>query len=147
MGQEGDGIDIQSLMNALDDEDNESLMKLDTRAVKTIKNNMLQKLNLSREHLRKLHGQLKDYRYIDEMNELKYGAYIRWIPLRDPSKIKLTNGGIICDILVKDNGIHVVCRNNMHRMFQLRLMECMIFQKLSDQEKVLLSVMDYLNAA
>ena len=147
MGQEGDGIDIQSLMKALDDEDNESLMKLDTRTVKTIKNNMLQKLNLSREHLRKLHGQLKDYRYVDEMNELKYGAYIRWIPLRDPNKIKLTNGGIICDILVKDNGIHVVCRNNMHRMFQLRLMECMIFQKLSDQEKVLLSVMDYLNAA
>jgi hypothetical protein len=143
----GDGIDIQSLMSALDDEDNASLMKMDTRAVKAAKNDMLQKLNLPREQLKKLHKQLTDYRYVDEMNELKYGAYIRWIPLRDPNKIKLTNGGIICDILVKDNGIHVVCRNNMHRMFQIRLVECMVFQKLSDQERVLLSVMDYLSTA
>jgi len=143
----GDGIDIQSLMSALDDEDNASLMKMDTRAVKAVKNDMLQKLNLPREQLKKLHKQLTDYRYVDEMNELKYGAYIRWIPLRDPNKIKLTNGGIICDILVKDNGIHVVCRNNMHRMFQIRLVECMVFQKLSDQERVLLSVMDYLSTA
>lgn len=143
----GDGIDIESLMSALDDDDNASLMNLDTRAVKAIKNDMLQKLNLSREQLKKLHKQLENYRYVDEMNELKFGAYIRWIPLRDPNKIKLTNGGIICDILVKDNGIHVVCRNNMHRMFQIKLVECMVFQKLSDQERVLLSVMDYLNTS
>ena len=143
----GDGIDIESLMSALDDDDNASLMKLDTRAVKAVKNDMLQKLNLPREQLKKLHKQLEEYRYVDEMNELKYGAYIRWISLRDPNKIKLTNGGIICDILVKDNGIHVVCRNNMHRMFQIKLVECMVFQKLSDQERVLLSVMDYLNTS
>lgn len=143
----GDGIDIESLMSALDDDDNASLMNLDTRAVKAAKNDMLQKLNLPREQLKKLHKQLEDYRYVDEMNELKYGAYIRWIPLRDPNKIKLTNGGIICDILVKDNGIHVVCRNNMHRMFQIKLVECMVFQKLSDQERVLLCVMDYLNTS
>lgn len=143
----GDGIDIQSLMSALDDDDNESLMKLDTRTVKAAKNDMLQKLNLPRDKLKKLHKQLEEYRYVDEMNELKYGAYIRWIPLRDPNKIKLTNGGIICDILVKDSGIHVVCRNNMQRMFQIKLVECMVFQKLSYQEKVLLSVMDYLNTA
>ena len=143
----GDGIDIESLMSALDDDDNASLMKLDTRAVKAVKNDMLQKLNLPREQLKKLHKQLEDYRYVDEMNELKYGSYIRWIPLRDPNKVKLTNGGIVCDILVKDNGIHVVCRNNMHRMFQIKLIECMVFQKLSDQERVLLSVMDYLNTS
>ena len=144
---QGDGIDIESLMSALDDDDNASLMKLDTRAVKAVKNDMLQKLNLPREQLNKLHKRLEDYRYVDEMNELKYGAYIRWIPLRDPNKVKLTNGGIICDILVKDNGIHVVCRNNMHRMFQIKLVECMVFQKLSDQERVLLCVMDYLNTS
>jgi len=143
----GDGIDIQSLMNALDDDDNECLMNLDTRTIKAAKNDMLQRLNLPREQLKKLHRQLEDYRYVDEMNELKYGAYIRWIPLRDPNKIKLTNGGIICDILVKDSGIHVVCRNNMHRMFQIKLVESMVFQKFSDQERVLLSVMDYLNTA
>ena len=144
---EGDGIDIDSLMSALDNEDNECLMQLDSRTVKAVKNDMLQKLNLPRDRLVKLHKQLSDYRYVDEMSELKYGAYIRWIPLRDPGRIRLTNGGIVCDILVKDNGIHVVCRNSMHRFFQIRLVENMVFQKISDQEKVLLTVMDYLNTS
>ena len=144
---DSDVLDIDSLISALDDDDNQGLMQLDSRKVKAIKNDMLQKLNLPRDRLKKLHQQLSDYRYVDEMNDLKYGAYIRWIPLKDPSKINLTNGGIICDILVKDNGIHVVCRNNMHRMFQIKMMESMIFQKISNQEKVLLSVMDFLNTS
>lgn len=138
-------LDIDSLLSALDNEDNECLMQLDHTKLMTIKNDMLQKLNLPREKLKKFHRQLKSYRYVDEMNELKYGAYIRWIPLKDPSNIKLTNGGIICDLLVKDTGIHIVCRNNMNRFFQLRILENMVFQKLSEQENVLLSVMDYLN--
>lgn len=138
-------LDIDSLLSALDNEDNECLMQLDHTKLMTIKNDMLQKLNLPREKLKKFHRQLKSYRYVDEMNELKYGAYIRWISLKDPSNIKLTNGGIICDLLVKDTGIHIVCRNNMNRFFQLRILENMVFQKLSEQENVLLSVMDYLN--
>ena len=140
-------LDIESLISALDDEENESLLNLDHKKLKAIKNNMLQKLSLPRDKLKKIHSQLKNYRYVDEMNELKYGAYIRWIPLKDPSKIRLTNGGIVCEILVKDNGIHVVCRNNMHRFFQIRLVENMVFQKISDQENILLSVMGYLNAS
>ena len=144
---DSDVLDIDSLISALDDDDNEGLMQMDSRKVKAIKNDMLQKLNLPRDRLKKLHQQLSDYRYVDEMNDLKYGAYIRWISLKDPSKINLTNGGIICDILVKDNGIHIVCRNYMHRMFQIKMMESMIFQKISNQEKVLLSVMDFLNTS
>ena len=141
-----DEINIDSLMNALDNDDNIGLLKLDFRKMKTIKNDILQKLQPSKEELKKLHKQLDEYRYVDELPDIKYGAYIRWISLRKPN-IKLTNGGIICDILVKDDGIHIVCRNNMHRFFQIRMSECIIFQKLSDQAKVLLSVMGYLNNA
>ena len=79
------------------------------------------------------------------MPDIQFGSYIRWISLKNPDKIKLTNGGIICDIQVKNNGIHIVCRNNMHRFCQLLMSENLIFQKLTDQENVLLSVMDHLN--
>jgi len=34
---------------------------------------------------------------------------------------------------------------DLGRFFQIRFDECMVFQKLSPNEKVLLSVMDYLN--
>ena len=78
-----------------------------------------------------------------ELPGIRYGAYIRWISLKDPANIKLTNGGIICDIKVND-GIQIRCKNNQHRFFQLKMGECLIFQKLSDQEQILLSAMDYL---
>ena len=138
-------LDIEQLMKALDNEENEGILKLSNAKMARIKNDMLQKLGLGRTELKKLHKKLKDYRYVDEMPDVQFGSYIRWISLKNPSSIKLTNGGIICDIQVKNNGIHIVCRNNMHRFFQLLMSENLIFQKLTEQENVLLSVMDYLN--
>ena len=64
-----DELDIESLISALDDEDNESLLNLDHRKLKAIKNDMLQKLALPRDKLKKLHTQLSTYRYVDEINE------------------------------------------------------------------------------
>ena len=57
----------------------------------------------------------------------------------------MTNGGIVCEIKVCDDGIHVVCKNNMNRMFQLNLSENLVFQRLNDQERVLLAALQYLN--
>ena len=138
-------LDIDQLMKALDNEENEGIMKLNHTKMACIKNDMLQKLGLERGELKKLHKKLKNYRYVDEMPDIQFGSYIRWISLKNPDNIKLTNGGIICDIQVKNNGIHIVCRNNMHRFCQLLMSENLIFQKLTDQENVLLSVMDHLN--
>ena len=59
---------------------------------------MLQRLGLERDELKNLHKKLKGYRYCSDMNDVQYGYYIRWIPLKNPEFIKLTNGGIIIDI-------------------------------------------------
>jgi len=87
---------------------------------------------------------LKEYRYIDDMKELHFGSYIRWITIKNPENIRLTNGGIVCDIKVIKDDIHITCKNNMNRFFQLKMSENIIFQKITDQERVLLKVMDYL---
>jgi hypothetical protein len=92
------------------------------------------------------------------MEEVRYGSYIRWIKLNNPEDIKLTNGGIVVDIKVfkyQDNNeednendideVHLICRNRMNRLFQIKLNENIVFQKLNDQEQVLLSAMEYLN--
>lgn len=138
-------LNIDSLLKSLDNEDNAGLLELDFKKIKSIKNDILQKLNLSKEKLKKIHKQLKEYRYVDEMPDIKYGSYIRWIPLKDPENIKLTNGGYICDIKICNEGVHIVCRNNMNRYFQLCMHECILFQKLNEQEKTLLSVLEYIN--
>jgi hypothetical protein len=81
---------------------------------------------------------------VDEINDLKYGAYVRWIPIIDPTNIPLHYYGIICDIKITDNGVFIVCKNFMHRHYTFKMEECLIFQKLSQQEQVILNALDHL---
>ena len=137
-------LDVEQLLQALDNDENESMIDLTTSKIKSIKNDMLQKLQLPKETLKNYHKKLKDYRYVGELHEIRYGAYIRWINLKNIDNIRLTNVGIICDIQVTNTGLWIKCKNNMNRFFQLKLDECLIFQKLSDQERILLKALDYL---
>ena len=52
--------------------------------------------------------------------------------------------GLICDIKILDEGVHIICKNNMNRVMQIKLDENLVFQRLSEQEHVILSVLDYL---
>ncbi len=140
-----DEFDVNTLLEALENEDNEQLMNLDYEKIKIIKTNVLKNMGLNSRLYNELQQKLEHYRYVDEVPDLKYGGYIRWISLRKPDDIKLTTGGTICDIKVHDDGIHLVCRNRVGQYFQIRMYENVIFQKLSDQERVLLSAMSYLN--
>jgi len=138
-----EGLDVDLLMKSLEREENDCLMNLDTATIQQIKNDMLQKLKLPREKLKKMNKVLKQYRFIDEIPDIKYGAYVRWINLTN-NELKLTTGGIICDIKIVKDDVLIVCRNTMGRFFQFKLNECLAFQKITDQENVLLSALDYL---
>ena len=133
------------LQKALDNENNSSIMNLNSKKIKSIKNDYLQKLLLPRDKLKEYHLKLKDYRYVDDLSDIQYGRYIRWINLNKPDNIKLTTGGIIIDIKILETGIHLVCKNNMNQRFQIKIDENIIFQKLSDQEKILIAALDYLD--
>lgn len=137
-------MELDLLNNAIDDERNECLMGLTTKKIMNINLNILNELNLDNKTLTNYFNKLKGYRYIDEINELKYGAFIRWIPLSEPDNLPLNYCGIICDIKIKDKGTHIVCKNFMHRIYQIKMDECLIFQKLTNQELILLSALDHL---
>jgi len=136
-------LDIAGILDALENENNSDILDMDYASFNQIKNDSLQRLSLPREILKKYNKALKFYRYVDELQELTIGAYIRWINLVHPENIKLTIGGVVCDIKVDDE-IIILCRNKMNMMFQLKFSSCLIFQKLTDQEKVLLSALKYL---
>jgi len=95
--------------------------------------------------LKKLHRQLKWYRFVDDIPDIKYGAYIRWISLKDPTNIKLTNGGYVCEIKVLEKGINILYKNNMNKLYHLSMNDNLIFQKLNEEELILLKSLDYLN--
>jgi len=133
-------FDKEYLKKALENENNESIIELSIQEIKSQKNDILQKLNLSRERLKENTQKLKDYRYINNINDLNYGSFIRWINLIKYDNLTLTNGGIVCDIKI-NNGIEILCRNNYNKFFQIKFDENLIFQKLTNQEKIILQVL------
>ena len=137
-------MDVNILLKALDNDSNENIINMSYKKIKEMTHNMLTELDLSQDIFKDYLNKLKQYRYIDELNDLKIGAFIRWIPLSDPENIYLTQGGIICDIKITDKGIALVCKNFAHKHYHLNPDELMIFQKLSGQEQVLLAALDYL---
>tara|TARA_B100001093_G_scaffold234049_2_gene224374 strand:- start:75 stop:491 length:417 start_codon:yes stop_codon:yes gene_type:complete len=131
------------IYGALDNDENESIMKLTSSKIKQYKNDILQKLQLKGKDLKEIHKKLKEYRYCVDMRDIRYGFFIRWISLKNPDKIKLTNGAWVADILLYKDGIQVLLTNK-NRIFKIKFDECIIFQKLSAQEKIILTVLDYL---
>lgn len=137
-------MDIHKLLHALNNENNEAIVDLDYSKIAKDKNDMLQQLNLPRAQLVQLNKQLKPYRLINDLNDLRYGSYIRWISLKNPETIKLTNGGILCDMTMIEEDLNLKCKNNMNRIFQIKLSEILLFQKLSEQEQVILKALKFL---
>ena len=140
-------MDIQKLLKALDDETNETLLNFTSDKIKEMNINILKELQLPKQETLKLLDKLSDYKYVDEMNELKYGSYIRWIPIEDPTNIYLTQGALFCEMKITDNGVFCVCKNYgfKSRHFNISMDKNLIFQRLTDQELVLLSALDHLS--
>jgi hypothetical protein len=136
---------IENLLSALENETNSSIMNLTNSKIKCQKNNILQQLQLPREKLKIFHIKLKQYRYCSEFRDIQYGYYIRWVSLKRIDDIKLTNGGIITDLLIMDDGAQIQVKNFKNRFFNIKFDEVIIFQKISSQEKVILKVLDYLD--
>ena len=132
------------LLKALDNEQNESIMNLTSKKILEMNYNIVKELLLDRETTLGYLKKLKDYRYVDEIDDLKHGSYIKWVPITDPKNIPLHYSGIICEIKLTDNGVFLVCKNFMHRHYTFKMDECLIFQKLTPQEKVIISALDHL---
>jgi hypothetical protein len=140
-------MDVSKLLKALDDDSNETLLNFTSDKIKEMNLNIIKELQLPRKDTLDIMNKLREYKYVDEMNELKYGAYIRWIPIEDPTKINLTKGALFCEMKITDDGVFCVCKNYGYtqRHFQLSMDKNLIFQRLTDQELVLLSALDHLS--
>jgi len=136
--------DLSFLEKSLTNECNKNITNLTFDNINKNKQAIISDLYLSKRDKETLLKQLKDYQYIDELPDLVEGRYIRWINIINPHNIKLTNGGILCEIKIEDY-VTLVMKNKINRFFQINLDENLIFQKLTDQEKVILYAIDLAN--
>jgi hypothetical protein len=139
-------MNVQKLLKALDDETNENLLNFTTDKLKEMNLKIIKELQLPRETTLEIMRKLTDYKYVDEMSDLKYGTYLRWIPIEDPTNIFLTKGAIFCEMKITDNGVFCICKNIGFgaKHFQIEMDKNLLFQKLTNQELVLLSALDHL---
>jgi len=158
-----DKMNIEEILHSLDNDRNLSISKLTYDKINNMKYNILQRLGINDDELESMLLKLADYRYVEELPDIQHGAFIRYIPLTYSNSNKnsknsktnnkkykegdvvLKNGGFICEAKIVGSGIHLLCRNHFRKIFQLKLDEVLLFQKLSNQEEIILSVFDYLN--
>ena len=114
----------------------------DTNTQKARKHLILQKVTIDKKehsHYQKL---LVDYRYVDEVDELRMGSYLRFFNL-DVKTLELSRGGFLADIQVSNHRI-VLLFKNRNRFFKLKMDECILFQKNTNQEKILIQILDHI---
>ena len=139
-------LKVEDLLYALDNENNTGVAGLTASKIKQEKNDVLQKLQLSKEELKDFHMRLTDYRYVDEVSGLQEGRYIRWIPLNvETAEIKLTKGAFMVRTTLNDDGVILICRNTQRQSVVVKFDNVLIFQKLSDQEQILIKALTLLD--
>jgi hypothetical protein len=138
-------INVEKLLAALDVEKNENIINLTTTKIKEMNLKILKELHLSRKDTLEILQKLNDYKYVDEMNDLKYGTYLRWIPIE--GDIYLTKGAIFCELKVTDDGLKLVLKNYgfSNKYFTIKMDDNIVFQRLTSQELVILSALDHLS--
>ena len=137
-------LDIDKLEKALDNNSNESIINFTTEKIKEMNWKIIQELKLDKLLALDYLGKLKGYKYVDELTDLKHGGFVRWIPIIDPDHLPLNQCGIVCDIKITDEGVFITCKNFMHRHYNFKMDDVIIFQKLTSQELVILSALDHL---
>ena len=120
------------IQRAMDNEQNVSIASLSYAKIDKIKRSILKDPVML--------DKLKDYRHVDELHEFRLGCFIRYIHTDNLSK--LMNGGFLVQVDLTESGTILRCKSKY--LFSIRLDDCIIFQKLTDQEHVLLTVIDHL---
>jgi hypothetical protein len=93
-------------------------------------------LGIPEEIMTKICDRLIGYRIVDRICDLRNGRLMRWIRKTSPSN--LTNGGLLMNVKIENTGVQLLCKNNMNRFFNIRFDDCIIFQKLTIEEQIIL---------
>jgi hypothetical protein len=116
----------------------------DSRTIQERKKKILQNVVLEKDEMRHYQKLLLEYRYVDEVDELRLGSYLRFFRLTTDTLV-LRSGGFLSDIQIKNEEIVLLLKNRA-RFFNLKLNECIFFQKNTAQERLLIQILDQIKS-
>jgi hypothetical protein len=135
-------IDVEKLLDSLENDKNDYL---ENKTIKKITKEIFNKVNeLDIEKEKKMNycEKLNEYRLVNEINELHKGKHIKWIKLINN---QLIGGGIVVNIKFTDNGTNILVKNQLNRFIQIKMDDCLIFQKMTLQEQLILMAYEYID--
>jgi hypothetical protein len=132
-------MDTELLNKALENINNEDIINLTYDIIEKSKIKLYKQLNIN--EIDKLRKQLENYIFIDTIDKLKIGNYLRWIKYEDKYLYK---GGFLIDISIGNENINLLMKNILNKTFTIIFNNLYVFKKLSNQENIILQAMEYL---
>ena len=136
-------IDVDELLDKIE---NETTEYLENKTLKNISEMIYDILNEydvlknDNEIIQQYCNKLAGYRYVERICDLRQGVYIRWIKM---GTTKLHNGGIAVNVKIGDE-IQIVCKTALGHFISLKFNDCIIFQKLTMEEQLILMSYHYI---
>jgi hypothetical protein len=133
-------IDVDALLLQLESTKNDFL---EGRTFDSIAKDLVDSMkneSITRPYINEFCQKLSGYRFVGELHVLHKGKYVRWI--RKSDKTKLMRGGVVVDVKFGNEGVNVLCRSPSGRFIQYRFDLCLTYQKLTDDEQLILMLYD-----
>jgi hypothetical protein len=149
-------MELEYLKNALDNDQNNAIYDETNSSILAKKKNVLLQFDLSKKKISELMEKLKQYRYVEDLNDLRTGSYLRWVYIgedenekeffdNDDEDFHLNKGAIFCETKIDADGLYIICKTYQGKFFQFPMNgDYIFFQKLSAQEQTILNTIDAL---
>ena len=134
----------EELENITNDIEKFKLNDLNQKKIESLKREVLTTLFKEKSIIDDLLIRFKEYRYIDELDEIIVGRFIRYFKFNKEKNIYMSNGGFIVNVLFENNNMNLLCKNTSNNFFKVKWNETIVFQMLSSQEQLLVSILDEL---
>ena len=135
-------MDMKKVHEAFGNEKNEDIINTSFQNIETDKNNIITQLPMTEEEQVDLYVKLENYRYCADVENIKVGRELMWIPLQDVDEIKTKNGRCakVYDTSDDTNIIYII----RGKMYTIIFSKNLIFQKITEEENIILRMVEYL---
>jgi len=110
----------EELENITNDIEKFKLNDLNQKKIESLKREVLSTLFKEKEIIDDLLIRFKEYRYIDELDEIIIGRFIRYFKFNKEKNIYMSNGGFIVNVLLENNNMNLLCKNTSNKFFKVK---------------------------
>lgn len=144
-------LNVNALLESLDDK-NDHLANKTLDDISEEVYDALSSLSwLPPEKRKEFCNHLLEYRYVEHINEIHIGKYIRILRINpvpeNVDEAKIIPGGFVLKVFFTQNGgSYLFCRNVNEKTYTYKFNNFMFFQKLSTDEQMILAINEEMNS-